>query len=62
MVAINQYTDLEISMKKQQTINTKVIMEFDNLAYVSEPLSQWDFLFLFKYFQVHHESSNGLQK
>jgi hypothetical protein len=34
-----KYTDLEISMKKQQTITTKLIMEFDNLAYVSGPLS-----------------------
>jgi hypothetical protein len=27
--------------EEQQTINTKVIMEFDNLAYVFGPLSQW---------------------
>jgi hypothetical protein len=26
--------------EEQKTINTKLIMEFDNLAYVSGPLSQ----------------------
>ena len=52
----------EINHKEQKTINTNVIIEFDNLAYVSEPLSQWDFLFLFKASQEHHESANGLQQ
>jgi hypothetical protein len=31
----------EIKQEEQQTINTNVITEFDNLAYVSGPLSQW---------------------
>jgi hypothetical protein len=31
----------EIKHKQQQTINTNVIMEFNNLAYISGLLSQW---------------------
>jgi hypothetical protein len=31
----------EINQEEHQTINTNVIMEFNNLAYVSGPLSQW---------------------
>jgi hypothetical protein len=31
----------EINHKQQQTINTDVITEFRNLAYVFETLSQW---------------------
>jgi hypothetical protein len=27
--------------KQRRTINTNVITEFDNLAYVSGPLSEW---------------------
>jgi hypothetical protein len=63
MEAIKKYTDLKISMKKQQTINTKV----DNgvrqsrlrlRAFVSVGEA---FLFLFEASNVHHKSANGLQ-
>ena len=59
-IHINIYIS-EIKHEDQQTINNNVITEFDNLTYIFGPLSQWDLLFLFKSFQVHHESANGLQ-
>jgi hypothetical protein len=58
----NKYTDLEISMKKQQTITTKV----DNGVRQSR-LRLWAFvsvgeafLFLFKASKVHHKSAKWI--
>jgi hypothetical protein len=50
----------EIKKKEQQTINTKVITEFDNSCLRLWALSQWAFLFLFEDLNVHQESENGL--
>ena len=41
MESIIRYTDLEISTKNHQTIPAKLLTEFDNIAYVFGPLSQW---------------------
>jgi hypothetical protein len=37
----------EMKQSEQQTITREVIMEFNNLAYVSESLSQWGRLLYF---------------
>jgi hypothetical protein len=52
----------EIKKEEQQTINTKVIMEFGNSCLRLRALSQWAFLFLFEALNVHQESANGLKK
>jgi hypothetical protein len=36
-----RYTDMENKHKEQQTITTRLIMKFDNLAYIFGPLSRW---------------------
>jgi hypothetical protein len=41
MAAIIRNADLKVSTKNQQTITTKLLTEFDKIAYVSGPLSQW---------------------
>jgi hypothetical protein len=62
MEAIKKYTDLEISMKKQQTITTKV----DNGVHQSRLLLRAfvsvgeDFLFLFKDSKIHHKSAKWI--
>jgi hypothetical protein len=41
MATIIRNADLKVSTKNQQTITTKLLTEFDKIAYVSGPLSQW---------------------
>jgi hypothetical protein len=36
-----RYTNLENKHKEQQTITRRLITKFDNLAYISGPLSRW---------------------
>jgi hypothetical protein len=64
MASIKKYTDLEISIKEQQTINNNV----DNEVCQSR-LRLWAFvsvgeafLFMFEASNVNHKSANGLQK
>jgi len=51
-------------MKQYTTTNhnTNVIIEFDNIAYVSGPCLSGFFLFMFEALQVHHDSAKRLQK
>jgi hypothetical protein len=63
MASIIRNADLKVSTKNQQTITTKLLTEFDKIAYVSGPLSQWVRLSYFssmlqKYIR---KVSNGLQ-
>jgi hypothetical protein len=63
MAAIIIYADMKVSTKNQQTITTKLLMEFDNIAYVSGPLSQWVRLSYFssKLQKYIRKVSNGLK-
>jgi hypothetical protein len=40
MSSILRYLDMKVSTKNQQTITTKMLKEFDNIPYISRPLSQ----------------------
>jgi hypothetical protein len=58
---INMYIT-EMKYKTTKNHNTNVIIEFDNLAYVSGPCLSGIFLFMFKSLQVNHDSAKRLQK
>jgi hypothetical protein len=63
MVAIIRNADLKVSTKNQQTITSKLLMEFGKTAYVSRPLPQWVRLSYFssKLQKYIRKVSNGLQ-
>jgi hypothetical protein len=58
---INMYRT-EMKHKTTTNHNTNVIMEFDNLAYISGPCLSGLCLFLFEALQVHHDSDKRLQQ
>jgi hypothetical protein len=58
---LNMYRT-EMKYKTTTNHNTNVIMEFDNLAYVSRPCLSGICLFLFESLQVHHDSAKRLQQ
>jgi hypothetical protein len=64
MEAIKKYIDMEISMKKQQTINNKVDNRVrQSRLRLSAFVSMGEaFLFLFKASKVHHKSAKWITK